>query len=201
MEIGRPVYPSELAHFGVKNQKWGIRRYQNPDGTLTAEGRIHYGIGPARKIPYDEQNPIRQAKADVTYAKNYDRQIKPYKKEREKDLKYYAKHQRRKLFEAKNLYEIRKQSLDHDLKATELRWKQINEEGWAREMPLIKERAARYQKLYKEMDQLLATYAVSEGDGVEMSKRAQRDYKKLQKRWAAYGNAVSRYAKSNLVME
>lgn len=29
----------ELLHYGIKGQKWGIRRYQNPDGTLTAEGR------------------------------------------------------------------------------------------------------------------------------------------------------------------
>lgn len=28
-----------LAHHGVKGQKWGVRRYQNTDGTLTAEGR------------------------------------------------------------------------------------------------------------------------------------------------------------------
>ena len=34
-----------LAHSGVKGQKWGERRYRNEDGTLTAEGREHYGIG------------------------------------------------------------------------------------------------------------------------------------------------------------
>lgn len=33
-----------LAHFGVKGQKWGIRRFQNPDGTLTEAGKKHYGI-------------------------------------------------------------------------------------------------------------------------------------------------------------
>ena len=36
-------------HFGVKKQKWGIRRYQNPDGSLTPLGRIHYGVGEERK--------------------------------------------------------------------------------------------------------------------------------------------------------
>ena len=34
---------NELYHYGVKRQKWGIRRYQNPDGSLTPEGREHYG--------------------------------------------------------------------------------------------------------------------------------------------------------------
>ncbi len=33
---------TELYHHGVKGQQWGVRRFQNPDGTLTAEGRKRY---------------------------------------------------------------------------------------------------------------------------------------------------------------
>lgn len=35
----------ELYHHGIKGQKWGIRRFQNPDGTLTSEGKKHYSKG------------------------------------------------------------------------------------------------------------------------------------------------------------
>lgn len=37
------TYSNSLSHHGIKGQKWGIRRYQNDDGTLTAEGRRRYG--------------------------------------------------------------------------------------------------------------------------------------------------------------
>ena len=39
------VRSEELYHWGIKGQKWGVRRYQNPDGTLTAAGKKRYGDG------------------------------------------------------------------------------------------------------------------------------------------------------------
>ena len=47
--INSYVWADELYHHGTHGQKWGLRRYQNEDGSLTALGRIHYGIGKMRE--------------------------------------------------------------------------------------------------------------------------------------------------------
>ena len=33
------VYSDELCHYGIRGMRWGIRRYQNKDGSLTAAGK------------------------------------------------------------------------------------------------------------------------------------------------------------------
>lgn len=51
--IGNIVCANDLSHHGIIGQRWGVRRYQNPDGTLTAEGRIRYGSGKEQKKLYN----------------------------------------------------------------------------------------------------------------------------------------------------
>lgn len=40
---------NELYHHGIKGQRWGIRRFQREDGSLTPAGRRHWGVGPPEK--------------------------------------------------------------------------------------------------------------------------------------------------------
>ena len=68
---------NELKHWGILNMKWGIRRFQNPDGSLTPEGRERYNVGPARTKGYEraEENSNRNT------SDNYD--VSKKKKEKE----------------------------------------------------------------------------------------------------------------------
>ena len=55
-----------LAHYGVKGQKHGQRKYQNKDGSLTPLGRVHYGVGKAADLTKTAAKAIRKKVAPTT---------------------------------------------------------------------------------------------------------------------------------------
>lgn len=56
-ETNQPEYINELYHHGIKGQKWGIRRFQKKDGSLT----------PAGKKRYDDSNESTSTKQRMTH--------------------------------------------------------------------------------------------------------------------------------------
>ena len=69
---------NELKHWGVKGMKWGVRRYQNKDGSLTPAGQKRYDRdvreNNAKKkdnrIVIDGPDPHRWATEDIRRTKN-----------------------------------------------------------------------------------------------------------------------------------
>lgn len=60
---------TELCHYGIPNQKWGHRRFQNEDGSLTPEGRERYGVGDRIRNLFKIRKSDQQIKADEQKAK------------------------------------------------------------------------------------------------------------------------------------
>lgn len=80
------VYSDELCHYGVKGQKWGVRRYQNPDGTLTEEGKARYKLGSLHKeseIREDFKKNIASKSKEIEHIRDLSGKLKEIQAERD----------------------------------------------------------------------------------------------------------------------
>lgn len=62
----------ELYHWGIKGQKWGVRRYQNEDGTLTESGKARYNSDLTEKDPRKmTDEDLRKSSQRIQAEQNY----------------------------------------------------------------------------------------------------------------------------------
>lgn len=92
---------NHLEHFGILGQKWGVRRFQNEDGSLTEAGKARYGVGKNKdwkRLNRDAAHDAKEyARAKAYYgegAGNRRKQINNLISERMKDPDYKREFER-----------------------------------------------------------------------------------------------------------
>ena len=87
----------ELYHFGIKGQKWGLRRFQNEDGSYKpgAEGRYYQGYSDTKGSIYGKRTyrkAIRETNKTYRANKRFINKSKDYTDEEKRDLKSNEKY-------------------------------------------------------------------------------------------------------------
>lgn len=77
------IHSDELYHWGILGMKWGVRRYQNPDGTLTELGKQHYGrkLGDSIKKIDKKYKSMSESAARISKALDRDPEVKRFEAE------------------------------------------------------------------------------------------------------------------------
>lgn len=85
-----------LAHHGTKGQRWGVRRFQNSDGSLTAAGKLRYSVGNGGRSVRNKVDPKSPAKLKKRQVKEAAKLERLKIKESSKNEKYKEKLDRKK---------------------------------------------------------------------------------------------------------
>lgn len=82
------MYEMYLAHHGILGMKWGLRRYQNKDGSLTPAGKTRYsGSSNPRHKPSSARKVAKQRAAALEKARKAKAEKKAFEEARQKALR------------------------------------------------------------------------------------------------------------------
>lgn len=99
---------TDICHRGIKGQKWGLRRYQNLDGTLTPAGKKRYAKGKAKEekkeLRRNEKTLKRLAREE---SKLHKKELKDQKEKKsliDKKQKIFDSGDTKKMYENRHLF-------------------------------------------------------------------------------------------------
>lgn len=61
---------NEIKHHGIKGMRWGVRRYQSKDGSLTSAGRKRQSDGSGEKKATSSSTKKKDCRSDSKYSNN-----------------------------------------------------------------------------------------------------------------------------------
>ena len=156
-----------LAHHGVIGQKWGVRRYQNYDGSLTALGRKHRGLGEkSSKAVKTIEKAIKKRRAEKQAIREEARKAsraRAVELETERQAQRHQKLKEEIRRNPRNMYKYRDQLTKEEAKEL------IEQIEWDRKMADIRfDEYRRFNSRAKEVANTVATAATIMNQGIRL---------------------------------
>ena len=77
--VSSELYNKELYHYGIKGMKWGLRRFQKKDGTLTSAGKKHIDAKAGYLNPkYNDKKSVNRKAVSKEYVDVYNKLMRKY---------------------------------------------------------------------------------------------------------------------------